>query len=147
MKNKIFSGFDRNPEELEFVYEEIVHIKAFSHLSTMVKRQLATFVKVEQYAHSGSIVFREGDIGIYWYIVLKGAVEVSVHGKVICILREGDDFGKLALINDLPRAATIVTYENDSVFLLVDKNNFNLFVFDRILLMNRFLQSSAPSGS
>ena len=91
----------------------------------MVKRQLANFVKVEQFVHAGSVVFRQGEIGVYWYIVLKGAVEVNVNGKVVCVLREGDDFGKLALVNDLPRAATIVTYEDDSIFLVVDKHNFN----------------------
>ncbi|KAF1761352.1 hypothetical protein GCK72_009608 [Caenorhabditis remanei] len=118
-------GFERSPEELEVVYEELTFIKALSHLSTMVKRQLANFVKVEQFVHAGSVVFRQGEIGVYWYIVLKGAVEVNVNGKVVCVLREGDDFGKLALVNDLPRAATIVTYEDDSIFLVVDKHNFN----------------------
>ncbi|UMM24167.1 hypothetical protein L5515_004531 [Caenorhabditis briggsae] len=118
-------GFERSPEELEVVYEELTFIKALSHLSTMVKRQLANFVKVEQYIHAGSVVFRQREIGVYWYIVLKGAVEVNVNGKVVCILREGDDFGKLALVNDLPRAATIVTYEDDSIFLVVDKHHFN----------------------
>ncbi|CAL2036975.1 unnamed protein product [Caenorhabditis brenneri] len=118
-------GFERSPEELEVVYEELTFIKALSHLSTMVKRQLANFVKVEQYVHAGSVVFRQGDIGVYWYIVLKGAVEVNVSGRIVCVLREGDDFGKLALVNDLPRAATIVTYEDDSIFLVVDKHHFN----------------------
>ncbi|CAI2347462.1 unnamed protein product [Caenorhabditis sp. 36 PRJEB53466] len=118
-------GFERSPEELEVVYEEITFIKALSHLSTMVKRQLANFVKMEQFVHAGSIVFRQGDPGANWYIVLKGAVQVIVNGKVICELHEGDDFGKLALVNDMPRAATIVTYEDDSVFLVVDKHHFN----------------------
>ncbi|CAD6188556.1 unnamed protein product [Caenorhabditis auriculariae] len=119
-------GFERNPEELELVYEELMHIKAFSHLSTMVKRQLSYVVELQQFAHAGSIVFRQGDRGNHWYIVLKGGVEVSIHGKgPVCALREGDDFGKLALVNDLPRAATITTLEDDSQFLVVDKHHFN----------------------
>uniref|UniRef100_A0A8R1I8L4 Cyclic nucleotide-binding domain-containing protein n=1 Tax=Caenorhabditis japonica TaxID=281687 RepID=A0A8R1I8L4_CAEJA len=117
--------FERSPEELEIVYEEITYIKALSHLSTMVKRELAKFLNIQQYENAGSIVFRQGEIGNYWYIVLKGAVEVSVNGRKACELREGDDFGKLALVNDLPRSATVVTYEDNSMFLVVDKYHFN----------------------
>ncbi|CAB3403280.1 unnamed protein product [Caenorhabditis bovis] len=119
-------GYNRSPEELEVVYEEMMHIKALSHLSTMVKRQLATVVEIEKFPHAGSVVFRQGEIGDHWYIVLKGAVDVNVHGKgVVCVLHEGDDFGKLALVNDSPRAATIVTREDDSIFLIIDKHHFN----------------------
>ena len=47
---------------------------------------------------------------------------------IVCTLHEGDDFGKLALVNEAPRAATIITNEPDCQFLRVDKVHF-----DRIL--------------
>lgn len=43
----------------------------------------------------------------------------------VCTLHEGDDFGKLALINDTPRAATVGLGEDNSQFLRVDKHDFN----------------------
>ncbi|VDM83630.1 unnamed protein product [Strongylus vulgaris] len=43
---------DRTPEELELVYEELLHVKALSHLSTMVKRELATVIGYEHHTHA-----------------------------------------------------------------------------------------------
>lgn len=75
-------------------------------------------------AFSLKTVFRQGNVGTCWYIILRGSVNVAIVGKgVVCTLHEGDDFGKLALINDAPRAATIITNENCQL-LRVDKSDF-----------------------
>lgn len=93
-------------------------------------------------------VFSQGEEGTSWYIILKGSVNVVIYGKVgvsltpvmcsdlcltryrvsqgvVCTLHEGDDFGKLALVNDAPRAASIVLREDNCHFLRVDKEDFN----------------------
>lgn len=69
-------------QELEHVYRELLHVKALTHLSTMVKRELAAIVFFEQHQHAGHVLFRQGDKGNCWYIVLKGSVDVIIQGKV-----------------------------------------------------------------
>lgn len=47
---------------------------------------------------------------------------------LVTTLHEGDDFGQLALVNDAPRAATIILRENNCHFLRVDKHDFNRII-------------------
>ena len=42
-------------EDLEIIYEELLHIKALSHLSTMVKRELASVLVFESHANAGTV--------------------------------------------------------------------------------------------
>ena len=81
-------------------------------------------------------VFHQGDEGRSWFIILRGSVNVVKYGKgIVCTLHEGDDFGKLALVNDAPRAAKIVLREDNCQFLRVDKYDFN-----RILRVSQSFQ-------
>ncbi|XP_046809969.1 rap guanine nucleotide exchange factor 4 isoform X1 [Lucilia cuprina] len=122
---------ERTPEELELVFEELLHIAALSHLSTSIKRELSSIIVFESHAQAGTILFSQGDEGRSWYIILKGSVDVVIHGKgTVATLKSGDDFGKLALINDAPRAATIVLKENNCHLLRVDKEHFNRILRD-----------------
>uniref|UniRef100_A0A8C7ZZ43 Rap guanine nucleotide exchange factor 4a n=1 Tax=Oryzias sinensis TaxID=183150 RepID=A0A8C7ZZ43_9TELE len=116
----------KQTDDLEIIYEELLNIKALSHLSTTVKRELAGVLIFESHAKAGTVLFNQGDEGTSWYIILKGSVNVVIYGKgVVCTLHEGDDFGKLALVNDAPRAASIVLREDNCHFLRVDKEDFN----------------------
>ncbi|KAM6985252.1 rap guanine nucleotide exchange factor 4 isoform 2-T2 [Aplochiton taeniatus] len=121
----------RTAEDLEIIYEELLHIKALSHLSTTVKRELAGVLIFESHAKAGTVLFNQGEEGTSWYIILKGTVNVVIYGKgIVCTLHEGDDFGKLALVNDAPRAASIVLREDNCHFLRVDKEDFNRILRD-----------------
>ncbi|XP_075465169.1 rap guanine nucleotide exchange factor 4 isoform X4 [Ascaphus truei] len=121
----------RSADDLEIIYEELIHIKALSHLSTTVKRELAGFLIFESHPKAGTVLFNQGEEGTSWYIILKGSVNVVIYGKgVVCTLHEGDDFGKLALVNDAPRAASIVLREDNCHFLRVDKEDFNRILRD-----------------
>ncbi|XP_022704509.1 rap guanine nucleotide exchange factor 4-like isoform X1 [Varroa jacobsoni] len=122
---------ERRKDDLDTIYEELTRIKALSHLSNSVKRELSGVMVFESHPKRDTVLFNQGDEGKSWYIILKGSVNVAIYGKgVVCVLHEGDDFGKLALVNDAPRAATIVTREENCHFLRVDKHDFNRILRD-----------------
>uniref|UniRef100_A0A8C7RNI8 Rap guanine nucleotide exchange factor (GEF) 3 n=1 Tax=Oncorhynchus mykiss TaxID=8022 RepID=A0A8C7RNI8_ONCMY len=115
----------RSAEDMEVIYEELLHIKAAAHLSTSVRKELAAVLMFESHAKAGTVLFSQGDKGTSWYIIWKGSVNVITHGKgLVTTLHEGEDFGQLALVNDAPRAATIILREDNCHFLRVDKQDF-----------------------
>uniref|UniRef100_A0A452SYF4 Rap guanine nucleotide exchange factor 3 n=1 Tax=Ursus maritimus TaxID=29073 RepID=A0A452SYF4_URSMA len=132
----------RTDEELDLIFEELLHIKAVAHLSNSV-----------------SPTAGQGDKGTSWYIIWKGSVNVVTHGKgLVTTLHEGDDFGQLALVNDAPRAATIILREDNCHFLRVDKQDFNRIIKDVeaktmrleehgkvVLVLERASQGAGPS--
>uniref|UniRef100_A0A671N111 Rap guanine nucleotide exchange factor 3-like n=1 Tax=Sinocyclocheilus anshuiensis TaxID=1608454 RepID=A0A671N111_9TELE len=115
----------RTPEDLEVIYEELLHVKAVAHLSTSVRKELAAVLVFESHAKAGTVLFSQGDKGTSWYIIWRGSVNVITHGKgLVTTLHEGEDFGQLALVNDAPRSATIILREDNCHFLRVDKQDF-----------------------
>uniref|UniRef100_A0A8C1PF77 Rap guanine nucleotide exchange factor 4 n=1 Tax=Cyprinus carpio TaxID=7962 RepID=A0A8C1PF77_CYPCA len=132
----------RTAEDLEIIYDELLHIKALSHLSNTVKRELAGVLSFESHAKAGTVLFNQGEEGTSWYIIQKGSVNVVIYGKgVVCTLHEGDDFGKLALVNDAPRAASI---DFNRILRDVEANTVRLKEHDQdVLVLQKSLRPSS----
>src|SRR5882672_3871750 len=58
----------------------------------------------------GQLIFREGDESRDAYWILSGKVEISIETpqgrSVLTILEEGEIFGEMGMIDDLPRTAS-----------------------------------------
>ena len=59
----------------------------------------------------GEVIFREGSEADRFYIVLSGAVEVWKQKDLLAVHSAGHLFGEMALIDELPRSATVVARE------------------------------------
>jgi CRP-like cAMP-binding protein len=66
---------------------------------------------------------KEGDRGIFMYVVHSGVVSVSIGEKVIEKVGPGGVFGEIALVDQSVRAAT-ATAEADCMLLTINRNDF-----------------------
>lgn len=68
---------------------------------------------------AGSVLFREGDPGNFFYIVKEGLLEFSIDGKMVSReFKKGDTFGELALIQKNKRSGTVTCKETSQIFCL-----------------------------
>ena len=68
--------------QIDIIYKELLHLKALSHLSTMVKRELASVFVFESRPRACTVLFNQGNEGTSWYIILQGSVNVVIHNRV-----------------------------------------------------------------
>lgn len=72
---------------------------------------------------SGTEVIRQGDIGDRFYAVDAGSFEIVRDGGTIATAVEGDYFGEIALLHDVPRTATVRATSDGAVWAL-DQEEF-----------------------
>jgi len=73
-------------------------------VKTFFFHKIKVQIQISDFHSNFFTVFQQGDEGTSWYVILKGSVNVVIHGKgVVNMLKEGEDFGQLALVNNAPR--------------------------------------------
>jgi pyruvate phosphate dikinase-like enzyme/cyclic nucleotide-binding protein len=81
-------------------------VPLFADLSQDEIDEIARLFKERRFA-AGETITREGAGGAAFFVIESGAFEVSVHGKSVATLSDGEYFGEMALIDEGARAATV----------------------------------------
>jgi CRP-like cAMP-binding protein len=77
--------------------------------------------------NAGDVLFREGDPGDKMYVLIEGAADITIGGKVVEHAGPGALLGEIALIEKSPRTATI-TATAPSRFAEVDQRRFHFLI-------------------
>ena len=110
------------------VEETLAHVELFSELEKEDLERLAK-VTVTRNFDAGDVIVREGELGVAFYIVARGKVEV-VKGlgtgteQVLATMDDGDFFGEMALFDNEVRSASVRAV-TDTECLVLTKWDFN----------------------
>ncbi|RCK81775.1 MAG: Methyl-accepting chemotaxis protein [Candidatus Ozemobacter sibiricus] len=110
-------------EKIQFLSK----VSLFTSLSEKALLDLSA-ITVEQAVPAKTVVFKEGDPGDALYIIKSGKVNIlkrtsSGTDSVLATLGKEMVIGDMAVIDDMPRSASVVTVQ-DTVFLVITKNDF-----------------------
>ncbi len=117
--------------------EILSQIDLFNGLPQAHLRRVVDIGVEEQYRSSATI-FGEGSPGDKFYLIVEGAVRISriVPGmgeEALAVLKAGNYFGEMSLIDDAPRSATAVCHEKCRLFVVNRRDLEDLLFVDRDL--------------
>ncbi len=139
-----------------FAYHQYIrHCPAGEHFETARERM----AKIEPYARAvyldseeevftrtypkDTMIFSETMPGKELYIIQKGSVKITKivddNEVLLAVLKPGDIFGEMALIENKPRSASAIAFE-DATLLAVNKENFERMVQTQPQIIARLTQ-------
>jgi CRP/FNR family transcriptional regulator, cyclic AMP receptor protein len=121
----------------EQAVELLSKIGLFSALQPSHLRRIANLGTEEDY-EADAVIFKEGAHGDKMYLIIAGAVRISrqVPGmgeEALAVLRAGNHFGEMALIDDFPRSADARAHEPCRLFVIRKEDMEDLLFVDRDL--------------
>ncbi len=113
-----------------YLVAQLKRVPLFGDLSDS---QLGTLVNAGIVKHyvKGSIIVRQTDTGNTFYTVVSGQAKVVLlnpDGKeiVLSLLKDGDFFGELSLLDDEPRSASVIVLKDATLFLITRTQFYKL---------------------
>ena len=115
----------------DFIAGILKRLSIFSDLAPPALLKLSSHFK-EKVFKVGDTIFTEDSIGNSMMIITSGEVRVSQKSdpnneEALIVLKKGDLFGEMGLLEDLPRSATVIAHSN-VVMLEIAREDFLDFI-------------------
>ena len=110
------SAFQRRRMYESFLEE----VPLLSTLTPYERSKIADALETQKFP-AGSVIIKEGDIGEAFYLLESGSAAVykrQTGEQIIATYKKGDYFGELALLDDKPRAASVISQDEVKVATL-----------------------------
>ena len=106
------------PEQLLRLIKKLQ--RNYHFFSEMTEDEVSDFLRMckqESYKEEQKI-FSEGDEADHFYLLVSGEVSISIKGSEVARLEPGEIFGEMALLEDIPRTATVSAVKHSVLFFI-----------------------------
>jgi len=119
------------------LYESFLkEVPVLSRLSLFERSKLADALETESYK-PGEVIIKEGEVGENFYLIIKGEADILKNDSgLVGTVKRGDYFGEVALLNDLPRQASVIAKTDVDVATL-DKRGFQRLLGPAVEVLKR----------
>jgi Cyclic nucleotide-binding domain len=97
--------------------DALKNVEAFGPLSVAAANQLAAAL-VSSHAAAGDVIVRQGDLAEDMFLINSGVFEAAVDGKRVRTMHQGNHFGEIALLFEVPRTAAVRCVEAGTLWRL-----------------------------
>jgi CRP/FNR family cyclic AMP-dependent transcriptional regulator len=105
--------------------EALKRAPLFEGLSRKELTQLAR-VSEDLEIPEGKVLTKEGELGHEFFVIVEGETQITRKGKTLGTRGAGDFIGEIALLEDVPRTATVTAKTPLRVFVLTSKDFHHL---------------------
>jgi len=127
------------------MYENFLEeVPLLSTLTPYERSKIADALKTQKFA-PGDVIIKEGDPGHSFYLLESGEADAYKGDNKVLHYKKGDFFGELALLNDAPRAASVIAASEVKVATL-GKSGFQRLLGPVEGIMRRTKYEDVKSG-
>ena len=115
----------------DIIIEILSKLSLFRDLNVAAIQELTSLAE-ERLFHHGETIFEENTTGRSIMVIISGEVRITQRARIsgeetLTVLKKGDFFGEMALLEDLPRSATAIAH-SDTFMLEVSRDKFLRFI-------------------
>ncbi|WP_204104713.1 MULTISPECIES: cyclic nucleotide-binding domain-containing protein [Spirulina sp. CCY15215] len=117
--------------------KQVVYFQGFTDLELRELIEIGYRKRLRQ----EDVLFREGDPGDAFYIILSGSVDVYAQkiDKHLATLETGKFFGELALMLGIPRTATVIA-KKDTILFVINNSGFKRLLRENLELAENIVK-------
>jgi CRP/FNR family cyclic AMP-dependent transcriptional regulator len=99
-------------------------LKAAPLFEGLSRKELAQLARVSEdvEVEPGEVLCKEGEIGHEFFVIVEGNVKITRKGRSVASRGSGDFVGEIALLEEIPRTATVKAETPVRLFVLTRKD-------------------------
>ena len=125
------TGVERTSQEVDLIASCLRSHGVYQKLTDTVFHKICSVIRLDIFP-ARTLIFKQGDPGTSWYVILLGHVRVKVSKLVgdeyvenlVAVLGPGEGFGDQAIVTDSVRSASIISASSPTYLARVEKADY-----------------------